>query len=75
MEVVQWALRRLGVEEWLITVIRGMYEGVTNAVKMKDGESDGFEVKVVVNQGSVLSPQLFIIVMEALSSEFRVGLP
>ena len=42
---------------------------------MKGGESDGFEVKVGVHQGSVLSPLLFIIVMEALSNEFRVGLP
>ena len=32
-------------------------------------------MKVGVHQGSVLSPLLFIIVMEALSSEFRVGLP
>ena len=74
-EVVWWALRHLGVEEWLVTVIRAMYEGVRTAVKMKDGESDGFEVKVGVHQSSVFSPLLFIIVMEALSSEFRVGLP
>jgi hypothetical protein len=54
-----------------------MYEGVTTVVKMKDGESDGFEVKAGVHQDSVLSPPplLFIIVMEALSSEFHVGLP
>lgn len=74
-EVVWWALRRLGVEEWLVTVIRSMYEGVSTAVKTKDGESDGFEVKVGVHQGSVLSPLLFIIVLEALSKEFCVGLP
>ena len=37
---------------------------------MKDGESDGFEVKVGVHQGSVLSSLLFIIVTKALSSEF-----
>jgi len=74
-EVVWWALRSLGVEEWLVAVIRAMYEGVTTAVRMKDGESDSFEVKVGVHQGSVLSPLLFIIVLEALSKEFRVGLP
>jgi hypothetical protein len=45
----------VGFEEWLVTVIRAMYEGVTTAVKIKDGESDGFEVKVAVHQGSVLS--------------------
>ena len=32
-------------------------------------------VKVDVHQGSVLSPLLFIIVLEALSREFRSGVP
>ena len=36
---------------------------------------DAFDVKVGVHRGSVLSPLLFIIVMEALYSDFRVGLP
>ena len=38
-------------------------------------ESNAFNVKVVVYQGSVLSSLLFIIVLEALSREFREGLP
>ena len=37
--------------------------------------SEEFEVKVGVHQGSVLSPLLFIIVLEALSREFRSGVP
>ena len=37
--------------------------------------SDKFNIKVGVHQGAVLSPVLFIIVMEALSREFRVGCP
>ena len=32
-------------------------------------------MKVEVHQGSVLSPLLFIIVLEALSREFRAGVP
>ena len=56
-EVVWWALRHLGVEEWLVTVVRAMYEGVTTAVKIKDGESNGSEVKVGVHQSSLLSPR------------------
>ena len=32
-------------------------------------------MKVGVHQGSVLSPLLFIIVLEALSREFSTGLP
>ena len=41
-------------------------------------ESNAFSVRVgvqSVHQGSVLSPLLFIIVLEALSTEFREGLP
>ena len=34
-----------------------------------------FMVKVGVYQGSVLSPSLFIMVLEALSCEFRSGCP
>jgi len=34
-----------------------------------------FEVKVGMHQGSALSPLLFMIVMEAISREFRVALP
>lgn len=74
-EVVWWALRKVGVDEWLIDVIKAMYLGTTTAVKTKDGLSDEFEVKVGVHQGSVLSPLLFTIVLEALSREFREGLP
>src|SRR5260221_597331 len=40
-----------------------------------DCESREFEVKVGIHQGSVLNLLLFIIVLEALSKEFREGLP
>jgi len=39
------------------------------------GNSKGFEVKVGMHQGSALSALLFVIVMEAISREFRVALP
>ena len=39
------------------------------------GNSNGFEVKVGMHQGSALSPLLFVMFMEALSREFRVALP
>ena len=74
-EVLWWALRRVGVDEWIVNVIKAMYEGATTAVKFKSGESREFGVKVGVHQGSVLSPLLFNIVLEALSKEFREGLP
>ena len=46
-----------------------------NSCKNSYGNSNGFEVKVIIHQGSALSPLLLVIVMEALSREFRVTLP
>jgi len=37
--------------------------------------SNCFEVKVGMHRGSALSPLLFVIVMEAISREFRGALP
>ena len=56
-------------------VVQAMYANATTAVKFRYGESQGFQVKVGINQGSVLSQLLFIMVMDAVSKEFRVGLP
>ena len=73
--VIWWAMRKLGIEEWLVKVVQSMYENVSSRVRVGKGYSDAFEVKVGVHQGSVLSPLLFIIVMEALSREFHTDHP
>jgi len=61
-------MRTLGVE------VMSMYTGAKTVVRTIYGNSNGFEVKVGMHQGSALSPLLFMIVMEALSREFRVAL-
>jgi len=72
-EVIRWAMRQLGVEEWLVLAVMSMYTKAV--VKTVYGNSEGFEVKVGLHQGSALSPLLFVMVMEAISREFRVALP
>ena len=74
-EIVWWALRVVGVYEWIVKAIQAMYDGETTAVRLRDGESKEFRVMVGVHQGSVSSPLLFTIVLEALSREVRCGLP
>jgi len=67
-------LRKLGVEEWLVSAVMSMYTGAKTVVRTVYGNSNGFEVKVGMHQNSALSPLLFVMVMEALSREFRVAL-
>ena len=58
-------MRKLGVEEWLVSAVMSMYIGAKTVIRTVHGNS----------KGSGLSPLLFVIVMEAISREFRVSLP
>ena len=73
-DVIWWAMRKLGIDEWLVRLVQSMYKDVRSRVRVGSGYSEEFGVKVG-HQGSVLSPLLFIIVLEALSREFRTGCP
>ena len=74
-KVIWWALRKFGVEKWIVTLVQRMYANARSRVRVGEGYSEEFEVKVGVHQGSVLSPLLFIIVLEALLRQFRSGVP
>ena len=74
-QVVTWALRKVGLEEWIILVAKAMYGNAKSAVNINGTIGDPIPVKVGGHQGSVPSPLLFIIVLEALSREFRTWLP
>ena len=52
-EVISWAMRNLGVEEWLVSAVMSMYTGAKTVVRTVYGNSRGFEVKVGMHQGSV----------------------
>ena len=74
-KVIWWALRKLGVDQWIVRLVQGMYFNARSRARVGEGYSEEFEVKGGVHQGSVLSPLLFIIVLEALSPEFCCGVP
>ena len=57
--VMEWSLRELIVDDWLIKVIMSMYKIVRSLVRVNGKLGEEFEVKVGVHQGSVLSPILF----------------
>ena len=68
-------MRKLGVEEWAIRVVQGMYKDAKSRKRINGKYSEDFNGNAGVHQGSVLSPLLFIIVLEALSRVFRTGVP
>jgi len=53
-EVTRWALRKAGVDEWLVKTVMAMYEGAQTVVRTTEGDSKAFNVKVGLHQGSVL---------------------
>jgi len=63
--VTRSAVMKAGVEEWLVKAV----EGAQTVVRTTEGDSKAFNVKVGLHQGSVLSPVLFVIVMEMISRE------
>ena len=74
-KVLWWALRKFGVPEWIVCVIQVMYQNARIQVRVSNLLSNVFNAQVGVRQGSVLSHLLFVIVLEALSQEFRTSFP
>jgi len=68
-------MHKLGIEEWLVSAVMSMYTGAKTVARTVYDNSICFQVKVGMHQGSAMSPLLFVIVMEAISREFRIALP
>jgi len=45
-------MHKLGVEEWLVSAIMSLYTGAKTVVRTVSDNSNGFEVKVGIHQGS-----------------------
>ena len=66
-EMVMAMLRWMGVPEEEVRMAEGTYEKTTARVVMGEGASQEFEVNIGLRQGSVLSPLLFIAVLDLIS--------
>ena len=47
------------MDEWIVRLVQGMYSNARSRVRVGDGYSEEFQVKVGVHQGSVLSQLLW----------------
>ena len=65
-KVMEWAMRKKGLSEVTVRAVMSLYNGAKTRVRVGSAYSEEFEVKVVVHQGSVLSPLLFAIVVDVI---------
>ena len=66
-EMAMATLRRMGVPEAEVRMIEGTYEKTTARVVVGEGASEEFEFNIGLGLGSMLSPLLFIAVLELIS--------
>ncbi|KAA5571927.1 reverse transcriptase family protein, partial [Acinetobacter baumannii] len=69
--VLWWALNEKGIPGKYVRLICAMYSRARTYVRTAAGNSDEFNVAVGLHQGSALSPYLFLLVMDALTSEIQ----
>ena len=58
-KVIWWALRTVGVDEWIVRVIQSMYDGPISKIRVNDSYSDNISVKVGVHQGCSQSSAVY----------------
>jgi len=68
-------LRSAGVAEAYVRVIQDMYDSSETMVRCALGTTKAFSVKVGLHQGSALSPFLFAVVMDQLTTGIRREAP
>ena len=65
-------MKKVDIDEWIVLLLQAMHRYACSRLRVSSEYSEDFEVNVGVLQGSVPSPLLFIIVLGALSRDFRV---
>ena len=66
-DLIWWSLRKRGLEEQYITVIRDIYERSKTKVRTLTGSTKEFQIDVCIHQGSALSTFIFIVILYVLT--------
>ena len=74
-ELIWYSLRRKGVPEAYINIIRDMYAGCKTSDMTSVGRTKEIEIEVGLHQGSALSPLLFVIIIDVITEEIGEGTP
>jgi hypothetical protein len=63
-ESIWQILRCYGIPEKFITIIKSLYHHSSCCIRTKDGTTEMFEIVTGVRQGCILSPFLFLVVID-----------
>ena len=74
IKVMEWALNKKSLPEVLMKAVMSLYEGSRMKVRVGSGLSREFGERIGVHQGSVISPLIFAIVVDAVIEQVRKGL-
>ena len=74
-EEVWYCMRKSGLAEKYVRIVRDMYDDSITAVRCAVGVTQGFEVEVGLHQGSALSPCLFAMMMDMMTDDIREEAP
>ena len=72
-KIVEWAMRKKRIQEALARSVMSLYKGVRMKVKVATHLCDEFEVNVGIHNGSVLSPLMFVIVIDVVTNKIGDG--
>ena len=73
-KVIEWVLRKKRLPEVLKKAVMSLYEGSRTKVRVGLGLLEKFGVRVIVHQGSVISPLIFAIVIDAVTEQVKKGI-
>ena len=74
-KVIWWALRKLGVDVWIVHLVQGMYSNARSHVHVGVGYSEEFEVKVVFTKALYSARCFSSLCWKPCHVEFRCGVP
>jgi hypothetical protein len=70
-----WALDKHKVPTKYVTLIKDMYNKVVTSVRTTDGDTNGFPINIGLYQGLDLSPYLFALVIDEVTSDIQGDIP
>jgi hypothetical protein len=67
--IMWWALQTHKVSIKYIIIIKDMYDNVVTSVRTSDRDTNDFSINIGLRQGLVLSPYLFVLVMDEVTRD------